>query len=435
MKGFLFPGPTRLRTSKTSRSNHMGLKRTPRFLLLTLGYTAVLTGCFVLSLLLRFEGIVPARHWDGAAQILPWFVLLSLVGYFVAGLYHGLWRYASTVTLFQVFKGATLSAAALVLVDFFQPAPLFPRSIIPMVWVWEIVVLGAMRFAWRLSRERVLSTVSPLRAVRTLVVGADPTGVHLIQEMRRLTAGAETLVPVGFIDDDPRLTGGLVEGIKVRGTIADLARAIQETRAEMVVVSDADMPAKVVREIARFCGEANVRIKTLPGLSDLQQGRTTLSQMRDVRIEDLLGRQPVQLNVGELAEFLRGQRVMVTGAGGSIGSELARQVAGFDPAELVLLDHAETGSTSCTTSSPRSTPGSSCTRWWPTCRTKRASISRSTGSGRTWCSTRPRTSTCRCSRPTRVRRCSTTSSGRATWCRRPTAPASPSSCSSRPTRP
>jgi FlaA1/EpsC-like NDP-sugar epimerase/lipopolysaccharide/colanic/teichoic acid biosynthesis glycosyltransferase len=321
----------------------MGLRRTPRFLLLTLGYAAVLLGCYLLSLTLRFEGSVPPRYWQGALQAAPWFVGLSLLGYLVAGLYHGLWRYASTVTLFQVFKGATLSAAALVMVDFFSAVPLFPRSIIPMVWVWQVVVLGALRFAWRMSRERMLGAASGSRAVRTLVVGADPTGVHLIQEMRRSLAGSENLVPVGFIDDDARLTGGLVEGIKVRGTIADLPRAIQEARAEMVVVSDADMPAKVVREIARFCGEAHVRIKTLPGLSDLQHGRTALSQMRDVRIEDLLGRQPVQLNLGELAEFLRGRRIMVTGAGGSIGSELARQVSGFEPAELVLLDHAENG--------------------------------------------------------------------------------------------
>jgi FlaA1/EpsC-like NDP-sugar epimerase/lipopolysaccharide/colanic/teichoic acid biosynthesis glycosyltransferase len=321
----------------------MGLKRTPRFLLLTLGYGAVVQGTFLLALVLRFEGSVPSRFWHGWLQALPWFVALSLLGYLVSGLYHGLWRYASTVTLFQVFKGSTLSAASLILIDFFARDPLFPRSIIPMVWVWQIVVLGAMRFSWRLSRERVLGQISSTHAVRTLVVGADPTGVHLIQEMRRGADGGEMLVPVGFIDDDPRLTGGLVEGILVRGTIADLPRAIQEARAEMVIVSDASMPAKVVREIARFCTEANVRIQTLPGLSDMQHGRTALSQMRDVRIEDLLGRQPVQLNLTEMAEFLRGRRVMVTGAGGSIGSELARQVAGFEPAEMVLLDHAENG--------------------------------------------------------------------------------------------
>jgi FlaA1/EpsC-like NDP-sugar epimerase/lipopolysaccharide/colanic/teichoic acid biosynthesis glycosyltransferase len=202
--------------------------------------------------------------------------------------------------------------------------------------------VGGTRFAWRLSRDRVLGP-SPRRALRTLVVGADTTGVHLIQEMRRGPAGDEHLTPVGFIDDDARLTGHLVEGIRVEGTIADLPRVLTEQRAEMVIVSDPSLPARVVREIARFCNEANVRMKTLPGLSDLQQNKPALAQVRDIRIEDLLGRQPVHLNLDEVAGLLRGVRVLVTGAGGSIGSELARQVAGFGPDQLVLLDHAENG--------------------------------------------------------------------------------------------
>src|SRR6185436_1473930 len=292
---------------------------------------------------LRFEGDVPQRYLQGYAQAAPWFTVLSLAGFFAAGLYHGLWRYASTVTLFQVFKGVTLSSAALVGIMFFSPEPLFPRSLIVMIWLVELVLIGGCRFAWRISRERVLGPM-PSRALRTLVFGADHTGVHLVQEMRRSgEEGEEALNPIGFIDDDGRLSAHMVEGVRVWGTIADLPSVLEDQRVEMVILSDPDMPAKVVREIARFCGEANVRVRTLPGLSDLQHGKTALSQMRDMRIEDLLGRQPVQLNLGELAEFLRGQRVLVTGAGGSIGSELARQVAGFGPAAMVLLDHAENG--------------------------------------------------------------------------------------------
>ena len=192
-----------------------------------------------------------------------------------------------------------------------------------------------------MSRERILGP-APRRAIRTVVVGADHTGVHLIQEMRR-SDGPERLSPLGFIDDDARLTGHTIEGLKVFGTIADLPRVLHERRVEMVVISDPDMPAKVVREIASFCNEGKVRVKTLPGLSDFQHGKPALSQMRDMRIEDLLGREPVQLDLNEVGEFLRGQRVLVTGAGGSIGSELARQIAGFAPAELVLLDHDENG--------------------------------------------------------------------------------------------
>ncbi|HYM81386.1 MAG TPA: polysaccharide biosynthesis protein [Candidatus Limnocylindria bacterium] len=320
----------------------MGLKRTPRFLFLTIGYAALVNLSFVISLVLRFEGDVPGRFWVGYLKVAPVFTVLSLAGYQLAGLFHGLWRYASTVTLFQVFKGVTLSALGMVAIALFTPDVLFPRSLIAMVWAWQLLLVGGVRFAWRVSRDGVLGP-APRRALRTVVIGADNPGVHLIQEMRRRLAGPEALTPVAFIDEDARLTGHLVEGVKVCGTIADLPRVLTEVRAEMVIVSAASLPARVVREIARFCSQANVRIKTLPGLSDLQQNKPALLQMRDIQIEDLLGRQPVHLNLDEVAGLLRGERVLVTGAGGSIGSELARQVAEFGPSELVLLDHAENG--------------------------------------------------------------------------------------------
>ena len=318
------------------------LKTTPRYLMLAAAYGALVNAAYLAAMLLRFEGDVPPRYWAGYYAVLPAFTILSLAGYYAAGLFHSLWRYASTVTLFQIVKGATLSALGMVGILVFSPAVLFPRSLIVMVWLWQLVLVGAVRFAWRLSRERVLGR-NPPRAVRTLVVGADNRGVHLAQEMRRALGPTEPLQPVGFIDDDPRLTGRVLEGLMVHGTIADLPRVLTEQRAEMVIVSDPGVPAKVVREIARFCGQANVRIKTLPGLADLQQGRPRLAQMRDMRIEDLLGRQPVQIDLVEVARFLRGERVLVTGAGGSIGSELARQVSEHGPAELILLDHAENG--------------------------------------------------------------------------------------------
>jgi FlaA1/EpsC-like NDP-sugar epimerase len=339
------PGPRQAgpaRACAAAPTIEVGLKKSSRFLVLTLGYGLLLQGAFVASLLLRFEGDVPSSYWTGYLLALPWYTALSLLAYYTAGLYHGLWRYASTVTLFQILKGVTLSALGMVGISLFSDHLLFPRSLILLVWLWQLVLMGGVRFAWRLSREHVLGPVSG-HAGRALVVGTGNAGVHLINEMRRGVSGQERLHPYGIIDDDPRLTGHMIEGVKVLGTIADLPRVLQDHRVEIVIVSDPELPAKVVREIARFCVEAQVRVKTLPGLSDLHHGRTALSQMRDVRIEDLLGRQPVQLHMTEVAEFLHGQRVLVTGAGGSIGAEMARQVAGFDPAALVLLDHAENG--------------------------------------------------------------------------------------------
>src|SRR6185295_5624734 len=171
----------------------MRFRKTPRFLLLTTLYVAFINLAYVASLLLRFEGDVPAWYWAGYFRIGPLFTVLSLVGYLVSGLFHGLWRYASTVTLFQVLKGVTLSALSLVGIMFFAPEDIFPRSLIVMIWVWQLLFVGGTRFAWRLSRDRVIGP-APGKATRTLVVGADNTGVHLIHEMRR-HSGAEALTP------------------------------------------------------------------------------------------------------------------------------------------------------------------------------------------------------------------------------------------------
>ena len=311
--------------------------------MLTVCYAGIVNLAFLAALQLRFEGQVPLRFWSGYLEIAPAFTLLSLLAYFLAGLYHGLWRYASTVTLFQIFKGVTLSAATLVVLLLLLPERLFPTSLIVIIWLVELVLVGAVRFAWRLMRERVLGPHSG-HSVPALVIGADQSGVNLVQEMRRRMSGEEALMPVGFLDDDERMTGHMIEGLKVMGTVADLPAVLRDKHIEMVIVSDPDIPGRVLRDVARVCTEASVRIKTLPGLSDLHHGaRPTLAQMRDIRIEDLLGREPVQLDLEEVGEFLRGQRVLVTGGGGSIGSELARQVSSFGPAELVLLDHAENG--------------------------------------------------------------------------------------------
>ncbi len=321
----------------------MNLRKAPRTLVLTAGYVGLIHVAAGLSLLLRYDGRVPHEALAGWARVAPGFTLLSLLGFWAMGLYHGLWRYAGTATVFQVVRGVTLSGlawATLVAVSVRAP---FPRGIAVMVWAWELVLLGGVRLAWRLWRERVLGG-SGARPVPTLVIGADHAGVSLVQEMQRRRSGEESLQPVGFVDADPRLTGHLVEGLKVFGTLADIARVLAERRPEVAVVANPELPGRFVRELAAACAAAGVRLKTVPAMSELAPGgRSTLARVRDVRLEDLLGRAPVAGADEDVGAFLRGRRVLVTGAGGSIGAELARQVARFAPAELVLLDHAENG--------------------------------------------------------------------------------------------
>ena len=321
----------------------MNWRKTPRTLVLTAGYVALVNLAVALSLLLRFDGRPSAAALAAWAHVALPFTLLSLVAFWIAGLYHGLWRFAGTATVFQVARGVTLSAAAWGLLTAFTPSPTLPGSLLPLVWVWELVLLGSARLAWRLYRERVLGG-SGAREVRTLVIGANHAAVGLVQEMRRDRSGEESLQPVGFVDADPRLTGHLIEGLRVFGTLADLARVLQAQRPEAAVVADPALPGRWMREVVEACRAAGVRLKTVPAMSELPPGRRlTLARVRDIRLEDLLGRAPQPDTDDDIGAFLRGRRVLVTGAGGSIGAELSRQVARFAPAELVLLDHAENG--------------------------------------------------------------------------------------------
>ena len=320
-------------------------KKTPRTLVLTAGYVAIMHLAVAASLWLRFDGRVPEASLAAWVRVAPAFTLLSLVAFWAAGLYHGLWRYAGTATVFQVARGVTLSTAAWGLSAAFVPgaAGSLPRSLILLVWVWELVLMGSVRLGWRLYRERALGG-SGAREVRTLVIGADHAAVGLVQEMRRNRSGEEWLQPVGFVDADPRLTGHLIEGLRVYGTIADLARVLRELGPEAVVVAVPALPGRWMREVVEACRAAGVRLKTVPAMSELPPGRRlTLARVRDIRLEDLLGRAPLPEADEDVGAFLRGRRVLVTGAGGSIGSELARQAARFAPASLVLLDHAENG--------------------------------------------------------------------------------------------
>ena len=320
----------------------MNPRKLPRILILTAGYAMLLQASLIAALLLRFDGAVPASVWDGYRWIAAPYTLFSLGAYLAAGLYHDLWRYAGTASLFQVLRGVSLSAGVLAAVTFVPPARPFPASVIAITWLIQLVGLGGVRLAWRLVREGALGR-SRERALPALVIGAGHAGVQLVQDLRRTTAVGERLDPVGILDEDPRLTGRLVEGVRVLGTLDGLPRALAGRGIERVVISEAGLPARTVREIVRICAEAGVRVRTLRGLSEVAPGGSASSQVRDVRIEDLLGREPVKLDPSEVAAFLRGQRVLVTGAGGSVGTELARQALGHEPAELALLDQAENG--------------------------------------------------------------------------------------------
>ena len=321
----------------------MNLRKLPRTLVLTAGYAALLNAAVIVALLLRWDGAPPPGAIAASARLVPAWTALSLLGYLVAGLYHGLWRYAGTATLFQMLRGITLSALLWWGASRWFAADALPASLAALVWCAQFTFMGAARVTWKLWRERQLGGEGA-RPVRTLIVGADHAAVGLVQEMLRRRAGEEAPLPVGFVDPDPRLKGHLVEGLRVMGTLDELPRVLLELRPELAVVADPELPGRALRSVAEACEAAGVRLRTVPAMSELPAGaRVTLARVREVRLEDLLGRAPVPPTDDEVGAFVRGRRVLVTGAGGSIGAELARQVMRFAPASLVLLDRAENG--------------------------------------------------------------------------------------------
>ncbi len=321
----------------------MNLRKAPRTLVLTAGYAALVNAAAGLSLLLRFDGAPPPEALEAWGRVAPAWTALSLLAFLVAGLYHGLWRYAGTATVFQIARGTGLSALLWSVSTLVAVGDRFPRGVALSVFAWEFLLLGAARLAWRMWRDRTLGGRGA-RLARTLMIGADHAAVGLVQEMRRRRSGDEAYEPLGFVDPDPRLTGHLVEGLRVFGTVADLPRVLAEQRPEVAVIADPGLPGRLVREASAACGAAGVRLRTVPAIAELPPGaRVTLSRVREVRLEDLLGREPAPGPDEDVGAFLRGRRVLVTGAGGSIGAELARQALRFSPAELVLLDHAENG--------------------------------------------------------------------------------------------
>ncbi|MGH7742805.1 MAG: polysaccharide biosynthesis protein, partial [Candidatus Eiseniibacteriota bacterium] len=320
----------------------MNWKKAVRPILLTINYALMAGGSLGAALWLRFDGMLPPEVRSHAQRLLLPFIALTLLAYLATGLYRSLWRYAGTETLAQIARAVSLSALALILLRAFMRAQSLPLSVVAMVWLLQLVALGAMRMAYRMGRERAgRAAGAPER--RTLVLGATPAGVRLIQEMRRHAIGPDRLTPAGVLDDDARLSGREIEGVRVLGAIADLPAVLAHGGIAVVLISNPELPAKRVREIAAQCSAAGVALKTVPDPVPVPGGGTSLARIRDVRIEDLLGRQAVRIEIGEVAALLRGQCVLITGAGGSIGSELARQVAGFEPSELVLLDRAENG--------------------------------------------------------------------------------------------
>ena len=288
-------------------------------------------------------------RYDFAWQLVAWrpllMVCIAVVGFqLVLGwfffLYRGRHPYGSFAEIVALVAAAAATAFVVgVPVLIFGTVVGIPRSAVILAVPIAIVLMGAVRYVRRVLLERSIQPVEG--AERAIIYGAGYLGASIVKRM--LTDRASTYVPVGVIDDDLRKRHAWVHGVKVIGTGADLEAAASSLNANVLVVTIARADAALLREISDSAGRAGMHVKVLPPLEDVLEGKSRLRDLRDVSIEDLIGRHPVDTHVESIAGYLEGKRVLVTGAGGSIGSELCRQIAKFRPAELIMLDRDETG--------------------------------------------------------------------------------------------
>ncbi|MEQ6389250.1 nucleoside-diphosphate sugar epimerase/dehydratase [Bacillaceae bacterium S4-13-58] len=251
-------------------------------------------------------------------------------------LYKKAWEYASVRELIAIFKAVSLSIlmTGAVQLIVFQDIALRTLTITFML---HILLIGGSRFSWRVFRDRYLASASNQK--RTLVVGAGAAGTMVVRQL--INNKEAHLQPVAFVDDDLRKQHLEIHGVPVLGGIHDIAEIVKEREIENIVIAIPSLSKKELNEIFQECTKTSAKTKILPMIEDLMEGNVSVNSFRDVQVEDLLGREPVQLDNKGIAENLSGKVVLVTGAGGSIGSEICRQVSKFKPAKLILLGHGE----------------------------------------------------------------------------------------------
>jgi FlaA1/EpsC-like NDP-sugar epimerase len=277
-----------------------------------------------------------------------WFVGLALViqpvVFYYFGLYRRMWLYASVQELKLVIIAITTASVVLALVVTVLRAlnviPNFPRSIIPIDWLLSLVLIGGLRFSLRVLAEIQPAAMNGNKgSKRVLVVGAGDAGALVVREMQKNSN--LPLKPVCFLDDDPDKQRQQIHGIPVVGMLTDLPRTLVTRRIDEVVIAIPSAPGRVIRQVADVCRSRNMPFRTMPGLYELLGGKVSVSRLREVDITDLLRREPAWIDDRAVGSSLGGKRVLITGAGGSIGRELCRQAARWAPAELILLGHGE----------------------------------------------------------------------------------------------
>ncbi|HEY6360204.1 MAG TPA: nucleoside-diphosphate sugar epimerase/dehydratase [Vicinamibacterales bacterium] len=298
-------------------------------------HAALIAGSVHAAFWLRFDGEIPAEYVGLETATLPLLLLIRLVVFVPFRLFDGLWRYTSLRDLRNIVAGTGGSTAVFYLVlAILSPRPEYPESILLI----DSIVLVSLISGVRLTRRLYAELARAPRTRRILVFGAGDAGEMIVRDMRNRPE--PDALPIGFLDDDRRKVGRSIHGVRVLGTGADALHVVGALKPDEVLIAVPSATPEVMRHIVRTLEHATVRITTLPNLRDLIRP-LDVKQIRELRVEDLLARTPVGLDPEPARRLIAGRRVLVTGAGGSIGAEICRQVAALAPGRLIVLDRYE----------------------------------------------------------------------------------------------
>lgn len=338
---------------KTQKVHYFGLSLRKIVILRRLFFLVsdvlLLSAAMYVSFWFRFNGVIPDQY----KKSLPYFILLALVLKLsilvLYNVYDISWRFVGLKELVIVFKALSLASILIGLALYllrttmpFQASP-FPRSILILDYVFSLILIGSLRISKRVLLEGWKNALKMEKEkTRILIVGAGSAGEQIIRDMSRNKNS--TYLPVGLVDDDPFKQDIKIHGVKVLGAREMIPEIIKDNAIDEVLIALPSAHSKEIREIVQIIRESNTTevIKILPGVTDLIDGKVTLSDIKEIRLEDLLGRAPVKIKLKLIKDFIKDKTILITGAGGSIGSELAKSVLQFNPKTLIALDIDET---------------------------------------------------------------------------------------------
>lgn len=251
-------------------------------------------------------------------------------------LYQKAWEYASVGEMLGIVRAITLSILVAGVVQFFVNGNVYVR-VLGITWMLHIILIGGSRFSWRMYRDLYFNSKSAKK--RALIIGAGSAGSMLVRQLIK-SRDAE-LLPVGFVDDDPKKQKLQIYGVTVFGKTKDIPKLVEKLNAETIIIAIPSLSKKEIQKIYQECSKTTAKTQIMPMIEDIVSGKVSVNQFREVQVEDLLGREPVELDIDSISKSLTGKSILVTGAGGSIGSEICRQVSKFKPKKLLLLGHGE----------------------------------------------------------------------------------------------